>query len=137
MSFESLSNDLLRQAAEEFAVDVQPTDTKKMLVSKIMEAGVNFDMYKQAFPDPMEEPDLVLPDATELQKEFPLPVPVPKRQIVLLKMERANPSFAIRGYNFTKAHPFLPVEESDAAYIIHNEDGFRVALPSEAEAFYS
>lgn len=138
MSFETLNKDVLLQVAEEFAVDVKPTATKKQIVASLLEDGVDWDMYKQAFPDvedipdePVNEEEEVKPVATE-DKAAPRPVPT-----VLVKMERHNPRFEIRGYTFKKEHPFVPVTEEDANYIISNLDGFRIAMPREAEEFYS
>jgi len=52
-------------------------------------------------------------------------------------MTRANGTFVIRGYKFTKDHPFLPVREEDAVYLTENIEGFKIANPREAEEFYS
>jgi hypothetical protein len=137
MSFETLNNDVLRQVAEEFAVDLGEKDTKKVMVSKLLEDGITWEMYKEAFPDVMDLPDET-PDApvvsTPVKEEPTLVRQEPK---VLLKMERENPRFEIRGYVFSKDHPFLPVSEDDANYILSNLDGFRIAMPKEAEDFYS
>lgn len=55
---------------------------------------------------------------------------------VLLKMDRENPSYDIRGYRFTQQNPFVVVAEVDADYILTHEDGFKVASPGEAKEFY-
>lgn len=136
MSYEQLNNDVLRQVAEHFGVDLEPKDTKKVIIGKLVEDGVSWDMYKEAFPDIEDIPDEPQPEApVEEKKEEP--VTVRPKPTVLLKMERQNPLFEIRGYSFSKDHPFLPVTEDDANYIITNIEGFRIAMPKEAEEFYS
>jgi hypothetical protein len=136
MSYEQLNNDVLRQVAEHFGVDLEPKDTKKVIIGKLVEDGVSWDMYKEAFPDIEDIPDEPQPDApVEEKKEEP--VTVRPKPTVLLKMERQNPRFEVRGYSFSKDHPFLPVTEEDANYIITNIEGFRIAMPKEAEEFYS
>lgn len=136
MSYEQLNNDVLRQVAEHFGVDLEPKDTKKVIIGKLVEDGVSWDMYKEAFPDIEDIPDEPQPESpVEEKKEEP--VTVRPKPTVLLKMERQNPLFEIRGYSFSKDHPFLPVTEEDANYIISNIEGFRIAMPKEAEEFYS
>lgn len=138
--FDALDEGVLDQVADEFGVDFEEGWTAKQKVAALVEDGVTWEMYKQSFPD--------IEDLEEVEKEEePVVVEEPKRRgrkpvvrpepTVLLKMERANPKFEIRGYSFTKAHPFLPVTEDDAAFILNHEEGFRIALPREVEEFYS
>lgn len=56
---------------------------------------------------------------------------------ILVKMTRENFSYEVKGYRFTKEHPFLAVDADDADWLIENEDGFRPASPKEAREFYS
>jgi len=131
MSFETLNKPVLLQVAEDFAVDVKATDNKATIIAALVEDGVTWDMYKAAFPDPEDEPD-VTPEAPVAEK----PAVVREVPKVLVKMERQNPRFEIRGYTFSKQHPFVPVTEEDANYIISHLDGFRIAMPQEAQDFY-
>lgn len=131
-----MNNDVLRQVAEHFGVDLEPKDTKKVIIGKLVEDGVSWDMYKEAFPDIEDIPDEPQPEASVEEKKEE-PATVRPKPTVLLKMERQNPLFEIRGYSFSKDHPFLPVTEEDANYIISNIEGFRIAMPKEAEEFYS
>lgn len=137
MSYESLNNDVLRQVAEHFGVEVKKTDNKAKMIAALVEDGVDWEMYKEAFPDvedlPDAEPENV---ATPVVEKEPVEV-IRSAPTVLVKMERMNPRFEIRGYKFSKDHPFVPVTEEDANYIISNLDGFRIAMPKEAEDFYS
>lgn len=57
-------------------------------------------------------------------------------QPYLIKMTRDNPLFVVKGYRFTKEHPYAIVAAKDADYILTKEDGFRQATPSELREFY-
>lgn len=55
---------------------------------------------------------------------------------LLIKMERDNPLFEIRGHKFTTKNPYALMSPADAEYAITQEDGFRQATPSELQEFY-
>ncbi len=55
---------------------------------------------------------------------------------VLIKMDRENPTYQIRGYTFTGDHPFAIVDSENAEYIVSYVEGFRYATPKEAQEFY-
>lgn len=55
---------------------------------------------------------------------------------VLVKMTRENHSYQIGKYTFTKENPFIVMPKSHANYVLE-EDGFVVATPREAEAYYN
>jgi hypothetical protein len=152
MSFKQLKKDVLVQVAEDFAVDL-PEDiddtTKDEIIARLTEDGVTWELYKEAFPSVMDQEDATKAadpeDEPEVQEE-----PDPKsdepedepevpntRGKVLLKMDRANGTFVIRGYKFTKDHPFLPVSSDDATFITENVEGFKIANPKEVDEFYS
>ncbi len=62
--------------------------------------------------------------------------------LVLVKMDRPNPSYEVRMprgkiHSFTYRHPFVAMSEDDADFIFDNEDGFRLATPKEAKSFYN
>lgn len=136
MSFKQLKKDILFQVAEDFAVDLPEGDrddiTKDQIIDALSDDGVTWDMYKKAFPSVDDQEDKPADPAVEPEVDFKAP-----EKKVLLKMKRANGTFVVRGYKFTKAHPFLPVSEEDANYITENIEGFSVANPREAEEFYS
>jgi hypothetical protein len=142
MSFIKLNTDVLTQVADHFGVDiddVEKTDKGELkrqpLIKAITNSGITWEMYKQAFPDIEDLPEVEKPVATNEKTEEKSPVREEPK--VLLRMLRSNPLFEVRGYKFSKDHPFNAVAQSDAEYIIANYEGFRVALPSEAEEFYS
>lgn len=54
----------------------------------------------------------------------------------LIRMDRDNPLFEVRGYKFTDAHPYQLMAPEDAQYVLQYEDGFRQATPMELQEFY-
>ena len=143
MSFVSLKKDEIVEAARFFGVDFEEDATKPMLIKALGDEGVTWDMYKENFPDP--EPEEELPDqevgdapvSNEPEAVDDAPKNGKKSETVLVKMTRANPVYEVRGYRFTKKHPFLPVSAEDADWLVENEEGFRFAKTSEVESFYS
>lgn len=133
MSFQTLKKDILIQVAEDFAVELEEDPTKAEIIAALSEDGVTWDMYKEAYPEVTELPDKE--DEKDDDKEGPKFAA--SVQTVLLKMERANGTYQIRGYRFTREHPYLPVKEDDANYILENIDGFKIASPREAQEYYS
>lgn len=152
MSFNSLSKEeLYRVAVEDFAVEVKPTDSKKVLLAALAEDGVTWEMYKQAYPDTEVEEDEVpaVVTSTDVTGAVATEVPVvPKvrtrteevntatADMYLIKMNRENPYFEFRGYKFTTEHPFAVMPAADADKILKQEDGFAIATPSEANEYY-
>lgn len=142
MSFKQLNKDVLSQVAEEFAVEWTHEDpTKEQMLKDLEEEGVTWKMYKDAFPDPEDEPEVEDVkvsaveednDPTTAAKKF-----VNKKREVLVKMTRQNGTYQVRGYHFTRAHPFLPVSEDDADYLVEVVGGFKIAGPREVEEYYS
>ena len=127
MSFESLKKDELLELADKYGVDVKASDTKAVILAAFVEDGVTWeDTVKQ--DDVVAEKDLELKAEAEEARIA--------EDTVLLKMTRANYVYEIRGYSFAKAHPFGLVAESDAEYIVENDEGFRYATPKEAAEFY-
>lgn len=131
MSFETLKKEDLLKIAEEFGTDVKPNDTKAVIIAALAEDGVTWDQAAK-LDSQVAEKDAELKaektdaDAKAKAEEAP----------ALLKMTRANSTYEIRGYRFTKEHPFAVVAESDAEWISENIEGFRYATPREAQEFY-
>lgn len=80
------------------------------------------------------ESPVVLEDITTTTNR--LPFAQHDGDVVLLKMERDNPRYDIRGYSFTQQNPFALVKDRDADFILSHNDGFKVASPREAKEFY-
>jgi hypothetical protein len=139
MAFKQLHKDVLIQVAEDFAVELpyEVDDdklTKNVIVKALDDDGITWKMYKEAFPDPEDQPETdAKPEAkTEAAAEFK-----PAPQKVLVKMNRANGTYEVRGLRFTKSHPFLPVDAQDADYLVTELEGFAIATPREVEEYYS
>lgn len=141
MSFQSLKKDILIQVAEDFGVELEEDATKNEIIAAFAEDGVTWDMYKEAYPEVTELPDkedeeTKTADVTEDEDDDESPKFKATQQTVLLKMTRANGTYQVRGYKFTKEHPYLPVDEEDANFILENVDGFKIASPKEAQEYY-
>jgi hypothetical protein len=131
MSFETLKKEDLLKIAEEFGSDVKPSDTKAVIIAALNEDGVTWEQAAQLDKQVAEK------DA-ELKAEKKVADAEAKAQEAqtLLKMQRENGTYEVRGYRFTKTHPFAVVAESDAEWIVDNVEGFRYATPREAQEFY-
>jgi hypothetical protein len=131
MSFETLKKDDLLRIAEEFGTDIKPTDTKAIIIAALNEDGVTWEQAA-VFDQAVAERDEILKIGKMIAEEDAKAAEAK----VLLKMNRANGSYEIRGYKFTRTHPYGIVAESDALWITDNIEGFRYATPREASEFY-
>lgn len=126
-NFMELTRDELFVAAEYFGADYKKTDSKKTLIDSLESFGVTVEEYNKFF-------------RAEQQDDFESPVEpvkvVDPATAVLIRMDRRNPTYEIRGHAFTQQHPFALVGEDDANWILENEKGFRIASPKEAKEFY-
>lgn len=61
----------------------------------------------------------------------------PPTNDILVKMDRQNSYYEVRGKVFTREHPFVLLSEDEAQAIFDTEWGFRVATPREAAEYYS
>jgi len=84
------------------------------------------------FVDPVSED--AKPEAKEEVEEEP---GQEEENLVLVRMTRSNYTYEVRGYKFTREHPFGLVTEEDADYLVEVEGGFQMATPSEARSFYN
>jgi hypothetical protein len=129
MSFDTLKVKELRDIADAFAVEVPVKITKQELIMLLEEEGVNFDTYRQF---------------SETEKVEVEPGPDPRPQaidpsapgIALVKMVRANMSYQVGNYVFSKEHPFVPMPEDHAQRIFDGVQGFVLATPREVQEFY-
>lgn len=124
MSLTSLNKEELTKLAAKADVELDGDETKNQMIAKLKENNVGYEFYKKAF----------LEDDTEESEET---TTLFKNSDVLIKMERKNPTFQAYGVTFTREHPYAIVNESTAQQIIDNYEGFRLASPAEAKAFYS
>ena len=131
MSFETLKVSELKQIAEDFAVDIEGIGGKKDIIAALAEEGVTWSIYEKAKGIEEEEKEM---NATATKTESKS---INKEDMVLVKMTRDNFSYEIRGYTFTKEHPFVAMDKDTAQAIFDKEDGFRLATPNEVQEFYS
>lgn len=146
-SWNDLDTEVLRTTAiEDFAVDVKADDNKKTIVAALVEDGVSFDSYAKLkglntvksnpTPPPTVEVNVSVPEQP-VEIVTAAPLTEQPQQKWLIKMERDNVRYDVRGYKFTKEHPYSLVTPEDAEYLLNKEKGFRQAFPSELEEFYS
>lgn len=124
MSLNSLNKEELTKLAAKADVELDGDETKNQMIAKLKENNVGYEFYKKAF---LEE------DTEESEETSALF----KTSDVLIKMERKNPTFQAYGITFTREHPYAIVNEFTAQQIIDSFEGFRLASPAEAKAFYS
>lgn len=157
MAFKDLTVDRLEHVAEFFAKDVEVANpekgpTKKELLAALAASSddsepVSWEQYETlylaAHPNVKDEElsavaqqkkEALLRAQEEADKEAAKEV---EEEPIILKMERANPHFEIYGYTFTQDHPYRPVTEKAAEFILKHEEGFRIALPSEVTNYYN
>jgi hypothetical protein len=124
MSLTSLNKEELHKLAAKADVELNGDETKNQIIAKLKENNVGYEFYKKAFlgnDDEEENETSTLFDNSD----------------VLIKMERRNPTFQAYGVTFTREHPYAIVDPLTAQNIIDNYEGFRLASPAEAKAFYS
>ncbi len=127
MSFTRLNKSELLDVASFFEVHVTEDNTKQEVIAALDEKEVSWNNYKKFFLREKEDPA-----ATDITSEL--------SNMVLLKMDRKNPTFEIFGRRFTQKQPFQVVSEDEAQEIIDaTEDmggGFRIASPAEARKYF-
>jgi len=145
--FMSLDVDELKQVADFFTKDVLVSDpefgpSKRELLASLASSGdgsdaVTWDDYTTLYlpAQPIKEsvveqqPAGVVPTVVEDDGD--------ESNWVLVKMERKNPRYDVRGYTFTTGHPFHSMPPDKAEKIILSTEGFRLALPSEVQEYYN
>lgn len=128
MAFDKFKVSELKDIAEYFGIDIADLKSKSAILEALDTEGVTYEMYK-TFLDAEE----VTPDLPEKKPSKP----EPKGNVVLVKMERANPSYEIDGHVFTREHPFVAMSEEDAEFIFDTQQGFRMATPKEIQEYYN
>lgn len=138
MSFEKLEKkELLRTAAEDFAVDVDKAWPKAKIIEALEGSGVDFAMYLDQNPDRKEKYSEVPSNvSTEPVIKPGPPVEEDNERKIVIKMLRENPLYEIGKYRWTQQHPYVLVSEADAERILINEEGFRQATPGEVQKYY-
>lgn len=131
MSFDKLEQTELLKIAEEFGVEVDVKAKPADLVTALEEDGVTWELARQTVMSLGKRFDEV--DAVVEKEKKKAKAAEPK---ILVKCERQNASYQVRGHTFTKEAPFALMAESDALFVVKNVEGFRRADPAEAAEFY-
>jgi hypothetical protein len=129
MSFETLKINELKKVAESFGIDVPEKATKQSVILALQDEGISYDMYEKFSGSEQVELEAPVKPAKKIKLD--------KVNSVLVRMDRANPSYSTFGYTFTQEHPFIAMSEEDAQRVFDNENGFRPATPREAQEFYN
>jgi hypothetical protein len=126
MSFDDMKVADLKKVAELYGVDL--TSTKKAdIIATLETEGVSFELYSKTAPKDLD---------VESVPAAGLKEPEDSGNLVLIKSDRENPSYATHGVTFTRTHPFQALPESVANAILYSEEGFRLATAREVEEFY-
>lgn len=130
MSFTTLNKKKLLEAVEYFEVEgVDESNTNKEIVAALNQTpGASWANYQKFLDDGNEPEETVEVAEEEADGRFD--------NMVLLKMDRQNGTYEIRGHRFTKENPFKLLPENEAQDIIDASDGFRIASPAEARKYY-
>lgn len=137
-NFRELTVAELQDVADAFGVDFESGSNKNSKISELAENGVTIEMWNEitAAAEPDEENAPEEDDDDDVRPEPPR-VEKPEDDKVLVKMTRFNNTYHIRGYQFSRQHPFALVTEDDADYLCRVDGGFQMATPREAREFYN
>lgn len=140
----------LEHVANSFFIEFPEDATKKEMLAILAENEVTQEQV-DGLEEPQEETSGIVttesikaaPESNVVQAngesavEERAAAPVEKDGTVILRFDRQNPTYEIMGYNFSHEHPFQVVKAGDADYIVKNIPGFRPALASEVDEYYS
>lgn len=119
----------LRSVADAFGIEDSAGKTKAVLLAELAEEGITEEDYKRMFN--VEE------DSAQEEVSV-VKTPPSGGPEILVKMNRANPTYEIRGYRFTSEHPYVVMSQQDAQEIFDADPrGFVTATPKELEDYYS
>lgn len=130
MSFARLSKkpQILHEIADAFGTEVPEEAKPAAIIKQLEEDGVTWEMAMASGIPGLEEVNAEIKAEEQKKREN-----APKQ---LLRMMRENARFDIRGYTFTREHPYGIVNSDDAEWIVQNLEGFRPATPKEIQEYY-
>lgn len=134
MSFKNMKREELFAVADAFGTEVDGEATKAEIEAALVEDGITWETYKK-FSEAEADEEVTAADAAD--EEESAESNDDSAEEVLLKMVRNNAHYEVRGYKFTRTHPYAIVKEDDADYLIDEIGGFRIATPREAKEFYN
>ena len=129
MSFDTLKISELKKIAEDFGVDIENKKNKNDIIALLAEEGVTWSVYSKTI-DNLEEEDMITEEKPKAKSSN-------SEDTVLVRMTRANFRYDILGHTFTKEHPIVAMDKSQAQAIFDKEEGFRLATPNEVQEFYN
>jgi len=127
MSFDTMKLTELKKVAEYFAVDLDDAKTKASILAALAEEGITYEMYDKFLNAESVKPDIL----EKPKKKEPTP------NDVLVKMDRENAHYEVNGHTFTRDHPFVVMNPTDAEFIFDTQEGFRMATPREVQEYYN
>lgn len=128
MSFDTMKISELKKVAQSFGIDLPEKINKQEIILAMQDEGITYAEYAK------------FSDTEKVELEQPKKqgkVSLEKGKTILVKMDKANPSYTVYGYTFTQQHPFVAMSEDEAQRIFDTEPGFRPATPREAQEFYN
>lgn len=142
MKLSDLKQPELLKLAEDFGTDADETLNEAQIIARLVEDGMTQELFDtfvegRAAAEAAEAGAPQEVESTEKTPKKRAKKEEKQPEQVLLYMERENPTYRVRGYTFTREHPFALVKEKDADFITSHEEGFRYATPREAAEFYS
>jgi hypothetical protein len=151
MAFKDLNNEELAEIAEFFVVDIvavnEDKPTKKELLAALNggDEPVTWEQYNDIFvptKEKMKSPEVSKAEAEAAELEAmdvaDAKAAVAARPVgdVPVKFEGKNPRLDVVGLTFTQQHPYALVDPETAEYLVKNQSGFRLALPTEVADYY-
>lgn len=115
MSFKLKNKGELIQIGNEYDLMLLPEDSKEEMLNELEKEGVTFEGW-----------------TAKVEKQQ-----ADRAEMLLIRMDRANASYNIFDVTFTQDHPYAILNREQADHLLDQEEGFRLASPSEAEKYYS
>jgi hypothetical protein len=128
MSFDTMKISELKKIATNFGIDIPEKASKQAIILAMQDEGITYNEYAKFSGS--EKVELEQP-----KKQGK--VALEKSNTILVRMDKANPSYTVYGYTFTQEHPFVAMSEGEAQKIFDTEPGFRPATPREVQDFYN
>lgn len=133
---EELTREQLKSVADQFGSTVHLNMNKPTMLKILREDGINAQLYNTVMSEVESEKQDELSELEPDVKTETVTESYDEEELMLIKMVRPNHSYEVRGYRFTKHHPYVAVKEDDADYLVETVGGFRPASPRELRDFY-
>ena len=133
-SLNELNKDELKAVGDMFGSELKSSMSKAEQLKVLEEDGVTVELYNTMIQEAEDQEE----DEAELEEKRVQPVELDADDddVTVVKMTRKNATYEVRGYRFTRQHPFAVVREDDAEWLVANGGGFRPATKKELAEFY-